>query len=184
MPGGSEEQSYRTNPFFVATSDHGYHLGEKDHWTKFALWEKTTRVPLIIAAPGISKDGAASDRPVSLIDVYPTLIELCNLPLRPDLDGSSLFSLLLDPTAPRERPALMTEQRGNHAVRTDRWRYIRYADGTEELYNHEDDPHEWTNLAHEDRLRDVIQTHRQWLPKQEAQDALDFSDPIKDSQLK
>ncbi|MEQ1748279.1 MAG: sulfatase [Prosthecobacter sp.] len=159
----------------IATSDHGYHLGEKDHWTKFALWEKATRVPLIIAAPGVTKPGSTSQRPVSLIDLYPTLIELCDLPPRADLDGLSLVPLLRDPAAKRERPALITEQRGNHAVRTDRWRYIRYADGSEELYEHENDPHEWTNLAADPSFLEVIANHRRWLPEKEAAAAPRFS---------
>ena len=170
-----DRSPHRDNTIIVVWSDHGYHLGEKNHWTKFVLWEKSNRVPLIIVAPGIAKPGGASERPVSLIDLYPTLVEISGLPPRRDLDGLSLVPLLRDPTARRERPALMTQMPGNHAVRTDRWRYIRYADGGEELYDHTNDPHEWHNLARDPQYREVIATHRAWLPAREAALAPDFT---------
>ena len=170
-----EASPHRDNTIIVAWSDHGYHLGEKDHWTKFVLWEKANRVPLVIVAPGVARAGGVSDRPVSLVDLYPTLVELGGLPARPDLDGLSLVPLLRDPAAPRARPALMTEMPGNHAVRTDRWRYIRYADGGEELYDHAADPHEWTNLAGDPRYRDTLAEHRRWLPATEAPLAPDYA---------
>ena len=163
-----DRSPHRDNTIIVIWSDHGYHLGEKDHWTKFVLWEKANRVPLLIVAPGVARAGGASDRPVSLVDLYPTLVELCGLPARPDLDGLSLVPLLRDPAAERPRPALMTENPGNHAVRSDRWRYIRYADGGEELYDHTVDPHEWTNLAGDPQHRRTIAAHRRWLPTREA----------------
>lgn len=170
-----DQSPERDNTIIVVWSDHGYHLGEKDHWTKFVLWEKSTHVPLVIVAPHVTTPGTVCDRPVSLVDLYPTLIELCALPAKADLDGLSLVPLLHDPKAARERPALMTEMRGNHAVRSDRWRYIRYANGDEELYDHQKDPNEWTNLASDPRYRDVIAAHRQWLPIAEAKPAPDFS---------
>lgn len=161
----------------VVWSDHGYHLGEKDHWTKFVLWEKATRVPLVVVAPGVTPAGAVCDRPVSLVDLYPTLTELCGLPAPAGLDGESLVPQLRDPSAARRSPALMTEMTGNHAVRTDRWRYIRYADGSEELYDHQSDPHEWHNLAADPRHREVLAAHRRWLPAAEAPAAPDFRSP-------
>lgn len=163
-----DQSPHRDNTLIVVWSDHGYHLGEKGHWTKFVLWEKSTRVPLVIVAPGVAGKGGVSDRPVSLLDLYPTLVELCDLPPRRDLDGQSLVPLLRDPQAPREVPVLTTEMRGNHAVRTDRWRYIRYADGGEELYDHSTDPHEWHNLAADPQNAEVLAAHRQWLPFVEA----------------
>ena len=168
---------HRDNTVIVVWSDHGYHLGEKEHWTKFVLWEKANRVPLIVVAPRVTEPGGASDRPVSLVDLYPTLVELCGLPARTDLDGLSLVPLLRNPAAPRDRPALMTEMPGNHAVRTDRWRYIRYADGGEELYDHTKDPHEWTNLAADPVFKSVLAEHRRWLPAHEASPAPDYSPP-------
>jgi len=159
---------HRDNTVIVVWSDHGYHLGEKEHWTKFVLWEKSNRVPLLIVAPGVTTAGSRSTRPVSLVDLYPTLVELCGLPARPGLDGLSLVPLLRDPAAPRDRPALMTEMRGNHAVRSDRWRYIRYADGGEELYDHAVDPHEWHNVAADPANAAVVADLRRWLPQAEA----------------
>lgn len=170
-----DRSPHRDNTVIVALSDHGYHLGEKDYWTKFVLWEKATRVPLIIVAPGTARAGTSSEQPVSLVDLYPTLLELCALPARADLDGLSLVPQLRDPAAPRLRPALMTEQRGNHAVRTARYRYIRYADGGEELYDHATDPHEWTNLAGDPRFRETLASHRRWLPEREAATAPNYS---------
>ncbi len=168
---------HRDNTLIVLWSDHGYHLGEKDHWTKFVLWEKSNHVPLIIVAPGVAQAGAVADQPVSLVDLYPTLVELCGLPPRPDLDGLSLVPLLRDPTATWSRPALMTEMRGNHAIRSDRWRYIRYANGDEELYDHEVDPNEWTNLASNPQFYAVMADLRHWLPAQEASPAPEFHPP-------
>lgn len=164
----------RANTIIVVWSDHGYHLGEKDHWTKFVLWEKATRVPLMIVAPGVTTPGTVCDRPVSLLDLYPTLIDLCGLPRRADLDGESLVPLLRDPTAERVNPVVTTEGRGNHAVRSDRWRLIHYADGTEELYDHSADPNEWTNLATRADLQHIKEQLRRWLPLREAEPAPDF----------
>lgn len=135
------------NTVVVLWSDHGFHLGEKLHWRKFTLWERATRVPLIVAAPGLARAGARCERTVSLLDLYPTLQELCGLTANPALEGRSLVSLLADPQRSWEWPALSTWGAGNHAVRSERWRYIRYRDGTEELYDQRADPNEWTNLA-------------------------------------
>ena len=152
-------------------SDHGWHLGEKEHWRKFALWEEATRVPLVVVAPGVTRPGTRSERTVSLLDLYPTLVELCGLPQKPELEGESLVPLLKDPAAPWDHPAVTTHGRNNHAVRTERWRYIRYADGTEELYDHDNDPHEWTNLAAESRLDEVKRDLARRLPERNAPDA-------------
>jgi arylsulfatase A-like enzyme len=153
---------YADNTIIVVWSDHGYHLGEKEHWEKFALWERSTRVPLVFVAPGVTTPGARSNTPVSLLDLYPTLVEMCGLPKRGDLEGESLLPQLRDARRERETPAIMTYQRGNHAVRTKRWRYIHYADGTEELYDHDLDPHEWENVA--GRKPGVIAELARWLP--------------------
>jgi arylsulfatase A-like enzyme len=130
----------------VLWSDHGFHLGEKDHIEKFALWEKATHIPFVVVAPGLAKPGSVCERPVDMMAIYPTLLELAGLPPDPDCDGRSIVRLLRNPQL-AWHPALMTYGRGNHAVRNERWRYIRYADGSEELYDHDRDPNEWTNLA-------------------------------------
>ena len=154
------------NTIVVLWSDHGMHIGEKQHWEKFTLFEESTRVPLMFIVPGVTRPGMTCDRPVSLLDVYPTLNELCGLPRREDLDGASLVPLLKDPAARRDRPAITTWGRGNHAVRTLRWRYIRHADGTEELYDHQTDPDEFTNLAFSqpEQSKPIIAELTKWLP--------------------
>ena len=134
------------NTIIALYSDHGFHLGEKDRWTKFSLWERSTRVPMILCAPGLPA-GQRRDHPTELLSLYPTLLELCGLPGNPDLEGHSLVPLLRDASASWPHHALTTHGRDNHAVRSHRWRYIRYHDGSEELYDTQADPHEWTNLA-------------------------------------
>jgi arylsulfatase A-like enzyme len=138
------------NTVIVFTSDHGWYLGEKQMWHKGKLWEPTTRIPLSIYAPGLTQPDSVSSQPVALIDLYPTLCDLARLPLPEHLDGSSLKPLLADPTSKRDRPAVTCMSGGKHAgyaARDERWRYIRYADGSEELYDHQTDPNEWTNIA-------------------------------------
>ena len=160
------------NTIIVLWSDHGYHLGDKESVVKFTLWEKANHVPFIIVAPGITQPGTRIDTPVGLVDIYPTLLDLAGLPAKPDVDGQSLVPLLKNPQAKWDRPALMTQGRGNHAVRSRDWRYIRYKDGTEELYDCKtDDPWNHSNLlAGEDRDKyaSVIAEHQKWLPKDEA----------------
>lgn len=155
------------NTVVVLWSDHGWHLGEKGISGKNTLWERSTRVPLIFAGPRVAK-GARTTRPAELLDLYPTLIELCGLTPRDDLEGLSLVPQLRDATAPRVRPAITSHNQGNHGIRGERWRYIQYADGTEELYDHETDPHEWTNLAGRPELQAVRAAHRKWLPRIDA----------------
>jgi arylsulfatase A-like enzyme len=150
----------------VVWGDHGWHLGEKGITGKNTLWERSTRVPLIFAGPGIAR-GAVCDEPAELLDVYPTLVELAGLPPRSDLDGRSLVPQLRDARAPREHPALTTHNPGNHGVRSRHWRYIRYADGSEELYDLRTDPLEWHNLAGRTEHAAVIAEHRRWLPARE-----------------
>jgi len=152
------------NTIIVLWADHGYHLGDKESCVKFTLWEKANHVPFIIVAPGVAKPGTRCDKPVSLLDIYPTLAELAGLPPKADNDGNSLVPLLKDPKRKWPHFPVMTMGRGNHAVRSDRWRYIRYADGSEELYDHSNDPWEWTNLARKPGYKDIIERHRKYLP--------------------
>jgi len=142
-----DESPYADSTAVVLSSDHGFMLGEKRHWGKYLLWEQATQVPFIISVPGVTKPGGRCEQPVTTIHIYPTLAELCGLPAREGLDGRSLVPLLRDPGATWELPAVTTTDGPSHAVRTERWRYIRYADGTEELYDHDEDPLEWRNLA-------------------------------------
>ncbi|MEW4526132.1 sulfatase [Maioricimonas sp. JC845] len=162
---------YRDNTIIVLWGDHGWHLGEKQHWRKFALWEEATRAPLIMVAPGVTPAGAVCGRPVDFMNIYPTLCELCELPVTDQLEGVSMVSLLKDPDADWDRVAVTTHGRGNHAVRSERFRYIRYSDGSEELYDHDADPMEWANLAGDENFDAVKRDLARWLPSSEAPEA-------------
>ncbi len=169
---GLLNSEYLDNTIIILWSDHGYHLGEKDHWHKNTLWERSTRVPLIVVAPGITKPGSVCNKPVSLLDLYPTLIELCNLPSKPELDGHSIVPLLNNPEAEWEHAAITTHGKNNHAIRTEQFRYIRYDDGSEELYDHATDPNEWTNLADVDEYKEIKSDLSKFLPAVNSEDAL------------
>ena len=162
------ESPHADNTIMVLWGDHGYHLGQKEHWRKHTLWEDGLRTTLVISAPGTAGRNVRSDRVVSLLDVYPTLIELAGLGSREGMDGQSIVPLLEQPDLPWSRPAVSTYGFQNHSIRTERWRYIRYYDGTEELYDHESDPYEWTNLAVEpvgDEYREVMDGLAEHLPE-------------------
>ena len=165
-----DKSAHKDNTIVVLWGDHGWHLGEKEHWRKFALWEEATRAPLVWVAPGVTT-GAACERAVDFMSIYPTLLDLCGLPLRDGLEGESLVPLLKDPSAKRARPALTTHGRGNHAVRSGRYRYIRYADGSEELYDHDADPNEWKNLAADAAHAAAKAELSKWLPSASEPDA-------------
>jgi len=151
------------NTIVVVWGDHGWHLGEKAITGKNTLWDRGTKVPLIFAGPGITA-GQRCSQPAELLDIYPTLNELAGLPARDDLEGISLQPQLASASAPRLRPAITSHNQGNHAVRSQRWRFIQYADGTEELYDLEADPNEWKNLADEPGRAAILAAHRRWLP--------------------
>ena len=158
---------YARNTVIVFWSDNGWHLGEKQHWHKSTLWQRSTHVPLILAGPGVREPGKDRSQPVNLLDLYPTLIDLCGIPRRNDLDGESLLPLLRDAKAVRN-PTVTTYLAGNHAVRDERWRYIRYRDGTEELYDLTADPNEYTNLASNPRHQAVKERLRKFVPASSA----------------
>lgn len=155
----------------VLWSDHGWHLGEKLHWRKFALWEEATHNVLMMHAPGISRPGGRCSRAVNLLDIYPTLTEILGVPKPPAAEGDSLVRFLKNPRTPKDTPTLTTYRRGNHSLRDERWRYIRYNDGTEELYDHRNDPMEWKNLAGDAQHAAVKQRLAKFLPASEADDA-------------
>lgn len=163
---GLEDGPNLDNTIVILWSDHGFHLGEKHQWAKRTLWEESTRVPFLISGPGI-KPGSCREA-VSLLDIYPTLIEQCRLPEHPKLDGFSLLPQLRDPKAPRKRPVITSSFRGNHSIRTRDWRFIHYADGAEELYDHRIDPDEFTNLANNPAHSETKDSLSQWLPKRTA----------------
>jgi arylsulfatase A-like enzyme len=149
-----EKSPARDSTIVILWGDHGWSLGEKQHWRKFALWEEPTRTPLIVVAPGTTTAGSVCEYPVDLMAVYPTLCQLAGLPIPDHVQSKGIAPLLKDPQSPWDIPAITTHGRGNHAVRLGQWRYIRYADGSEELYDHSRDEYEWTNLA--DREQYVV----------------------------
>lgn len=158
-----ESSPHAENTTIVLWSDHGFHLGEKQHWAKRTLWEESTRVPLLFAGPSI-KPSKNCIEPASLIDIYPTLIDLCGLPSKSDLEGLSLVPQLNDPTTPRVRPAITSSYFGNHSIRTRDWRLIVYDDGAEELYDHRTDPDEFNNLAGAPTHKMIRDRLFRWLP--------------------
>jgi len=160
-----EKSPYKKNTIIVFFGDHGWHLGEKEHWRKFALWEEATRVPFIIVAPGIAKPNSVCERTVNLMDIYPTLISLCGLPVKNGLEAVDIMPLLRNPKLPWDHPSITTYGFGNHSVRTERWRYIQYNDKTEELYDHDADPFEWKNLASDPKYADTKKKLANWLPE-------------------
>jgi len=165
-----DKSPYATNTIICFWGDHGWHLGEKHHWRKFALWEEATRAPLIWVAPGVTKPNSRCDRTVDFMTIYPTLTDLCGIPTPKHVQGESIRALLTDPKAAWDKPAITTYKYMNHAVRTEDWRYIRYADGGEELYDETKDPYEWTNLAEEKGSKSKRKELREWLPKENAPD--------------
>lgn len=142
-----DKSPFRDNTIVVLWSDNGWQFSEKEHWEKVALWRESCCVVLQIRVPGVTLPGSSYAKPVSLMDIYPTLIRLCGLPSKMDLAGMNLMPILKDPEHQDHPPVLATLGRGNHAVFSDRWEYIRYRDGTEELYDLQNDPYEWKNTA-------------------------------------
>jgi arylsulfatase A-like enzyme len=159
------------NTVIVLWGDHGWHLGEKHHWRKFTLWEEATRAPLVFVVPGLARQRGLCARPVDFLSVYATLADVCGLPIPTHLEGPSLRPLLENPNAPWDRMALTTHGRGEHAVRSEQWRYIRYHDGSEELYDHAADPMEWRNVAAGAEHAALKRQMGAWMPKREARDA-------------
>lgn len=159
---GLDASGQRDNTVVVLWSDHGWQLGEKQHWRKFALWDNVVRSVLMIhvpeQAPGLaegSADGQLCHRTVSLQDIYPTLVDICGLPENGQIDGQSLVPLLKRPERDWDHVALTTYDFGEFSVRSERFRYTRYIDGSEELYDHLADSEEWHNLARDPRYSKI-----------------------------
>lgn len=154
-----EASPYRDNTIVVLWSDHGYHLGEKNTFQKHTLWERSAKAPLIIRLPPAmngEKYRGKSDAVVGLIDLYPTLVDLCGLPPNDKLVGRSLKPLLGQEKVEWNHPALTYLTDGRRSLRTDRYRYLEYGDGSQELYDHQKGPHEWHNLASDPKHHDVL----------------------------
>jgi arylsulfatase A-like enzyme len=160
---GNTADSIREKTIVVMFSDHGYHLGEKGLTAKTTLWDRATRVPVIISAPGMA-EGQVCTQPAELLDLYPTLLDLCGLPPYAPLEGISLRPQLQNPTNAPRRPAITTHGPNSHSIVDERYRYTRYADGSEELYDHAIDPNEETNRIGEPNYREVASRLAGFLP--------------------
>lgn len=158
-----DSSPYKENTYVVLYTDHGFHLGEKERWAKRSLWEDGTRVPLIIAGPGLA-EGRVCTKPVELLDIYPTLLELAGLEKDENLEGNSVASLLTNPEADWPHMARTSFGPGNYSIRSERYRYVHYNDGSEEFYDHAGDPHEWRNLIGRPEQEALIEMHRSFLP--------------------
>lgn len=165
-----EKSAYRDNTIVVFWGDHGWHLGEKSHWRKFALWEEATRAPLIWAVPGLTKPGAKCDRPIDFMSIYPTLTELCGIETPKHVEGVSVKSLLENPRSSWRQPAVTTYKFKNHTARNSDFRYIRYENGEEELYDHRKDPNEYTNVIKNPAYGPIKTDLAKFLPKTDAPD--------------
>jgi len=167
-----ENSEYAKNTIVVLWSDHGMHMGEKENIEKFTLWERSTRVPLIISVPGMTRAGARCNQPVSLMDLYPTLVDLAGFDKPAHLDGHSLLPQIKNPEV--ETTPVITSYKFSwsenpvigHTVRSKQYRYIYYPEiNLEELYDHKTDPNEWNNIAYKKENTDIIDEHRNVLLK-------------------
>ena len=163
-----EESGKAEETMVVLWSDHGMHIGEKENWEKFTLWEESTRVPFFVKAPGIGQTGTVVTEPVSLLDVYPTLVELAGFEIPDHCDGSSAVPQLKDSEAPRDRSALTSftfpGDHTGHSLRGSRYRYIYYeGNSLEELYDHNNDPNEFVNLAYDPKHIETVEKFRKEL---------------------
>lgn len=167
---GLKASRHAENTLICLASDNGYHMGEKGRFAKMSLWDRSTRVPLIFAGPGVQTQ-VISD-PVGLIDIYPTLIDMLGLPANTENAGRSLASLLAGKGALPVTPQLSTFGEGNHAIVDQRYRYIRYKDGSEELYDHASDPMEWHNRADDAQMATVKARLAEYLPRHSLPDVM------------
>jgi len=158
---------YADNTIVVLWADHGYHLGEKNRFAKQALWERDTRTVLMFKAPS-AQHGVRCEAPTELLDIYPTLLELCGLPPNPQAEGNSLVPLLKNPDAEWNEISVTSYGVGNLSLRDRTHRYIVYEDGSEELYDMVKDPNEWTNLAGNPEHSGIITRFKKAVPKNQA----------------
>ncbi len=161
------ESRYADNTIILIWSDNGFHMGEKNHYEKATLWEAAAHVPMIMRLPKFKNKGKVVKQPVSTVDVYPTLVEYCDLPkLDHVLEGKSLKPLLEKPSRRWDRPAITSYGEQAFSARDERYRYIRYPSGLEELYDHKNDPFEFQNLANDPKMKKVKERLNSWNPKQ------------------
>ena len=160
-----EKSEYADNTYIVLFTDHGFHIGEKERHAKRSLWEDGTRTLMIIVGPGIVK-GKKCSKPVQLLDIYPTLLELSQLKADARLEGNSLVPLLKDPKARWRHMARTSFGPGNYAIVSERYRFIQYNDGSEEFYDHAKDPHEWYNVVEDPKYAKIVILHRRQVPQE------------------
>ena len=161
-----EKSKYADNTIIALFSDHGFHLGEKERWAKRSLWEDGTRVPVVVVAPG-HKAAQKTNRPAELLDIFPTLLELAGLPKDETQEGQSLVPLMKKPQREWKHPAITSFGLGNYSIRSTNYRFIQYFDGSRELYDLRDDPHEWKNLIENPKMPQVIQEHASFIPQKQ-----------------
>ena len=161
-----EKSKYADNTIIALFSDHGFHLGEKERWAKRSLWEDGTRVPVVVVAPG-HKASQKTNRPAELLDIFPTLLELAGLPKDETQEGQSLVPLMKNPKREWKHPAITSFGLGNYSIRSTNYRFIQYFDGSRELYDLRDDPHEWKNLIENPKMPQVIQEHASFIPQKQ-----------------
>ncbi|MCL7754596.1 sulfatase [Polaribacter sp. Z022] len=161
---GLKESKYAENTIIVLMGDHGWHLGEKEHWSKNVLWERSAKTPLLIFDPRGGK-GKVSTSIVSLLDVYPTLVEMANLPENKENEGASIYDLVRKPEKELKEYVLTSKSKGIHSLRSKKYRYTVYSDGFEELYDHEIDPNEWKNIAKNSSNKEVLKKFRKELKR-------------------
>ena len=158
------KSEYKENTYIVLFTDHGFHIGEKERHAKRSLWEDSTRTPLIITGPGVAT-GKTCTKPVQLLDIYPTLIELTGHEADPKHEGNSLVPLLSDPDSDWEHMARTSFGPGNFAIVSEHYRFIQYQDESEEFYDHKNDPYEWHNLIQDKKYATLIEEHRLHIPQ-------------------
>lgn len=168
-----DESEIARNTIIVVCSDHGWHLGEKRSWRKNTLWEESTRVPLLVVAPGVTTPGTRCDEAVSLLDIFPTLVDLAGFNIPSRLDGTSLLPQLVNPDEKRDEPAITSRSFGAHSIRTERYRLTDRPGNNDEFYDLSMDPNEWFNLIDHSDYADVIEDLRRHVPTNPAT-------PIKD----
>ncbi|TKG91960.1 DUF229 domain-containing protein [Puteibacter caeruleilacunae] len=161
-----DNSKYADNTIIVLWSDHGQSMGEKRSWRKQCLWHESTSSPMVWVVPGMTDAGSLNNQPTSLMDIYPTVTDLCGLPAMKGIDAESMVPLLKDSEAKRDYPVLTTWSYGSHSLRGERWRYIRYFDGSEELYDGLNDFGEHHNLAGDPKYKEVIEGMKKFLPEE------------------
>ncbi len=162
---GLEKSKYADNTIVVIWGDHGWHLGEKQRYGKTLLWQESCRVPLMVKVPGVTKNGQKCQGVVNLIDLYPTLIDLCGLPNNEENDGRSFAELLKNPTQAWNTPTLTDYGFGGHRIYDGRYSYILFdRNRVEQLYDHQEDPMEWHNLVRDPKYAEVLKRLKALVP--------------------